>query len=82
MSKLEKAKYYVFLRGIRAIYRLVSFFLFLFFFPIIMSDSTTFSAETNSTIFPSSSNVVFTIPNMNHTLQIKLSNANFPSWRT
>jgi len=46
-----------------------------------MSDSTP-SGETNSTLVPPVSNVVFTIPNMNHTLQIKLSNANFPSWRT
>jgi len=46
-----------------------------------MSNSTT-SGETNSTLVPPTSNVVFTIPNMNHTLQIKLSNANFPSWRT
>jgi hypothetical protein len=28
---------------------------------------------------PSSSNVVFTVPNMNHTLNIKLCNSNFPS---
>jgi len=31
---------------------------------------------------PSSSNVVFTVPNMNHTLNIKLFKSNFPSWRT
>jgi len=31
---------------------------------------------------PSSSNVIFTVPNMNHNLNIKLSNNNFTGWRT
>jgi hypothetical protein len=53
-----------------------------FFLSFIMSNSTTSSGETNSALVPPASNVVFTILNMNHTLQIKLSNANFPSWRT
>jgi hypothetical protein len=54
-----------------------------------MSESTASSAasspshsEKHPTLTTSSSNVVFSIPNINHTLQIKLSNANFPSWRT
>jgi hypothetical protein len=55
----------------------------------IMTESTASSAasslarsEIQPTINPPSSNIVFTVPNMNHTLQIKLSNADFPSWRT
>jgi len=40
------------------------------------------SASPDSSSKSSSSNVFFTIPNMNHTLNIKLSNSNFPSWRT
>jgi hypothetical protein len=39
-------------------------------------------SEVHPTINPPSSNVVFTVPNMNHTMQIKLSNGNFPCWRT
>jgi hypothetical protein len=31
---------------------------------------------------PSSSSVIFTVPNMNHNLNIKLSNSNFTGWRT
>jgi hypothetical protein len=31
---------------------------------------------------PSSSNVIFTVPNMNHSLNIKFSNINFTGWRT
>jgi hypothetical protein len=40
------------------------------------------SASPDSSSKSSSSNVLFTVPNMNHTLNIKLSNSNFPSWRT
>jgi len=47
-----------------------------------MSDFTTTSGETIPTLTPSSPNIVFSIPNMNHTLQIKFSDANFPSWKT
>jgi hypothetical protein len=53
-----------------------------------MSNSTASSAASSPThsvkqpsATPSASNVVFTIPNMNHTLNIKLTNGNLPSWR-
>jgi hypothetical protein len=54
-----------------------------------MSSSTASSTASSPTRFEqthpsnlSSSNVVFTVPNMNHKLNIELSNSNFTSWRT
>jgi len=52
----------------------------------ISTASSTASSPTRSTQTqlsnPSASNVIFTVPNMNHNLNIKLSNTNFTSWRT
>jgi hypothetical protein len=51
-----------------------------------MSGFTAASSPTQSEKQPSSnpfsSNVIFTIPNMNHNLNIKLFNSNFTGWRT
>jgi hypothetical protein len=47
-----------------------------------MSDSSISFTAPPPLSNPPSSNVIFIVPNMNHNLNIKLSNSNFTGWRT